>query len=37
MTMKAMAGFALRTVKSTDLRLLWKIAYNFGYKGMRSV
>ena len=37
MTMKAMAGFALRTVRSTDLRLLWKIGYNFAYKGMRSV
>ncbi len=29
--------FALRMVRSTDLRLLWKIAYNFGWKGMRSV
>ncbi|HZE99129.1 MAG TPA: radical SAM protein [Planctomycetota bacterium] len=37
MTMAAMGGFALRMVRSTDLRLLWKIAYNFGYKGMRSV
>jgi MoaA/NifB/PqqE/SkfB family radical SAM enzyme len=37
MTMRAMAGFALRTVRSTDVRLLWKIAYNFGWKGMRSV
>ncbi len=24
-------------VRSTDTRLLWKFAYNFGYKGMRSV
>lgn len=31
------ARFALRMVKSTDLRLLWKLAYNFGWKGMRSV
>jgi MoaA/NifB/PqqE/SkfB family radical SAM enzyme len=36
-TMKAMGQFGWRMVKSTDLRLLWKIAYNFGYKGMRSV
>jgi len=26
-----------RMVRSTDARLLWKFAYNFGYKGMRSV
>jgi MoaA/NifB/PqqE/SkfB family radical SAM enzyme len=32
-----MADFALRMLRSTDLRLLWKFAYNFGYKGMRSV
>jgi len=37
MTMKAMAGFGLRMLGSTDLRLLWKIGYNFAYKGMRSV
>jgi MoaA/NifB/PqqE/SkfB family radical SAM enzyme len=24
-------------LRSTDLRLLWKIAWNFGYKGVRSV
>jgi MoaA/NifB/PqqE/SkfB family radical SAM enzyme len=36
-TMKAMAGFGWRMLTSTDLRLLWKIGYNFGYKGMRSV
>ncbi len=36
-TMKAMAGFGWRMLRSTDLRLLWKIGYNFGYKGMRSV
>ena len=27
----------MRMLRSTDLRLLWKIAYNFGWKGMRSV
>jgi MoaA/NifB/PqqE/SkfB family radical SAM enzyme len=32
-----MADFALRMLRSTDLRLLWKFAYNFGFKGMRSV
>lgn len=26
-----------RMWRSTDTRLLWKFAYNFGYKGMRSV
>jgi len=26
-----------RIWRSTDTRLLWKFAYNFGYKGMRSV
>jgi MoaA/NifB/PqqE/SkfB family radical SAM enzyme len=26
-----------RIFRSTDKRLLWKFAYNFGYKGMRSV
>jgi MoaA/NifB/PqqE/SkfB family radical SAM enzyme len=36
-TMKAMMQFGVRMFESTDLRLLWKIAYNFGYKGMRSV
>ncbi len=30
-------GLAHRMVRSTDTRLLWKFAYNFGYKGMRSV
>ena len=34
---KAMAQFGWRMFQSTDLRLLWKIGYNFGYKGMRSV
>lgn len=34
---KAMAQFGWRMLRSTDLRLLWKIGYNFGYKGMRSV
>ena len=32
-----MTDFALRMLRSTDLRLIWKFAYNFGYKGMRSV
>src|SRR6185436_20482721 len=36
-TVKAMAQFGARMLESTDLRLLWKIAYNFGYKGIRSV
>ena len=35
--MPVMTDFALRMLKSTDLRLIWKFAYNFGYKGMRSV
>ena len=26
-----------RMLATTDKRLLWKLAYNFGYKGMRSV
>jgi len=29
--------FAKRMARETDKRLLWKLAYNFGYKGMRSV
>lgn len=29
--------FAKRMMTETDKRLLWKFAYNFGYKGMRSV
>ncbi len=28
---------ARRLLTETDPRLLWKLAYNFGYKGMRSV
>lgn len=32
--MLKMAG---RMLKSTDKRLMWKFAYNFGWKGMRSV
>src|SRR5688572_8782001 len=28
---------ALRMLRETDARLLWKFSYNFGYKGMRSV
>jgi MoaA/NifB/PqqE/SkfB family radical SAM enzyme len=27
----------MRMVRETDPRLLWKLSYNFGYKGMRSV
>jgi MoaA/NifB/PqqE/SkfB family radical SAM enzyme len=30
-------AFARRMWKSTDARLLWKFAYNFGFKGMLSV
>lgn len=30
-------ALALRMVRETDPRLLWKFTYNFGYKGMRSV
>jgi MoaA/NifB/PqqE/SkfB family radical SAM enzyme len=29
--------FATRMIKETDLRILAKFAYNFGYKGVRSV
>ncbi len=32
-----MLTFARRVLKSTDLRLLWKIGWNFGVKGMLSV
>lgn len=32
-----MLQFASRMLKETDRRVLWKIAYNFGYKGLRSV
>ncbi len=32
-----MLSLAARMWRSTDARLLWKIGYNFGYKGMRSV
>ena len=32
-----MLSFGYRMVRTTDARLLWKIAYNFGYKGIRSV
>src|SRR5207302_8410430 len=28
---------ALRMMRTTDPRLLWKFGYTFGYKGMRSV
>lgn len=35
--LKAMAGFAWRTMRSTEPRLLWKIGWNFGVKGMLSV
>ena len=30
-------AMAHRMWRTTDARLLWKFAYNFGYKGMRSV
>ena len=30
-------ALAVRMLRETDPRLLWKISYNFGYKGMRSV
>jgi MoaA/NifB/PqqE/SkfB family radical SAM enzyme len=30
-------GFATRLALETDPRLVWKFAYTFGYKGMRSV
>ena len=32
-----MLSFGYRVVRTTDARLLWKIGYNFGYKGIRSV
>ena len=32
-----MLKLGLRIARSTDARLLWKFAYNFGWKGMRSV
>ena len=35
--LRATAGLGYRTVRSTDPRLVWKFAYNFGYKGVRSV
>ncbi|MCH2694955.1 MAG: radical SAM protein [Acidobacteriia bacterium] len=35
--LRTMVSFGYRIVRTTDLRLLWKIAYNFGYKGIRSV
>jgi len=35
--LRVMAKFGWRMARSTDLRLLWKIGYNFGWKGMRSV
>lgn len=31
------AKLAARMVRTVDKRLLWKFAYNFGFKGMRSV
>ena len=30
-------ALAMRMLRETDPRLLWKLSYNFGYKGMRSV
>ena len=35
--MNVLPALALRMLRSTDARLLWKFGYNFGYKGMRSV
>lgn len=32
-----LAEFTKRMLVETDARLLWKFAYNFGYKGVRSV
>ncbi|HWE01491.1 MAG TPA: radical SAM protein [Tepidisphaeraceae bacterium] len=32
-----MVQFAKRMMTEPDKRLLWKLAFNFGYKGMRSV
>lgn len=32
-----LAAFTKRLLTETDPRLLWRFAYNFGYKGMRSV
>jgi MoaA/NifB/PqqE/SkfB family radical SAM enzyme len=32
-----MLSFARRMMTEPDSRLVWKFAYNFGYKGMRSV
>lgn len=32
-----MVQFGKRMMTETDPRLVWKFAYNFGYKGMRSV
>ena len=29
--------FATRTLRSADLRHLWKFTWNFGVKGVRSV
>ena len=33
----ALLGLGRRMLAETDPRLLWKFAWNFGYKGMRSV
>ena len=33
----AIISFGARMLRSTDLRLLWKFGYNFGFKGMLSV
>jgi len=35
--LNATVGLGYRTMRSTDARVLWKFAYNFGYKGVRSV
>jgi len=35
--MKNMIALGYRMFRSTDKRALWKLSYNMGYKGMRSV
>jgi MoaA/NifB/PqqE/SkfB family radical SAM enzyme len=32
-----MLGYAARMMRETDMRLLWKFAWNCGFKGMRAV
>ncbi|MFH1418557.1 MAG: radical SAM protein [Planctomycetota bacterium] len=33
----SLLSLAVRMLRTTDARLLWKFGYNFGYKGIRSV